>query len=262
MTKKIVAFANRKGGSGKTTSAVNVAAFVARALPADKRVLLVDIDPQGNAAHALGVDAGGRCLSQLLADPPRGLRDVIIQAGDAYKNLYLIPSSDTLQRVSQGLQVRAMQEADFSVWLDCLNRALGEYLALFEYVFIDCPPTLGLLDDALYKFATDVIVPVKMAYLDTTGAAMHLQNMDAHKKKGSRAKLTAVLPTFFRAREVVQRETFKELTRVYGRLVSRPVPQMAAMEQSQAMGQRTIFDYAPTSEAAKSYQHLAERFVL
>jgi chromosome partitioning protein len=262
MAKKILAFANRKGGSGKTTSAVNVAARLAEI--GGGRVLLVDIDPQGNAAEALGVDPNGRCLSQMLLGQA-DLRDVILPAGPNRPNLFIVPASDrlrdaTTQLVAMEVARRFGSNPNYSLD-NVLSEVFAPYVDLFEYIVVDCPPTIGLLDTALYNWATDVIVPVKMAYLDTAGARKNLEDVLAARDNGAKIRISHVLPTFYRPREVVAKETFDQLRQVYGRLVALPVPQTAVIEQSQAVGQLTVFEYAPESAAAQSYDHLTRRIM-
>lgn len=267
---KIIAFANRKGGSGKTTSAVNVAARMAAYLANEKkRVLLIDIDPQGNAATALGVDPDGRCISDLLTGEAT-LKDVILPAGDRRPNLFIVPSSDRLQEAAQEIRASDITRAIIgrqkaSEVKDTLNTVLREsfapYVDLFEYIVIDCPPTLGVLDDALFDFATDIVVPVRMAYLDTTGAKQHLENVVAARENGAQVRISYILPTFFRERELVARANYDQLREVYGRAVVRPIPQTTQIEQSQAIDQQTIFEYAPTSPAAKAYDYLTRKLM-
>lgn len=262
MAKKIIAFANRKGGSGKTTSAVNVAARLAEL--ASGRVLLVDIDPQGNAAEALGVAANGRCLSRMLVGQA-DLKDVIIQAGEGRPRLFVVPASDKLRDATT--QLVAMEVArrfggNMGYSPDTvLAEVFAPYVHLFEYIVIDCPPTIGLLDNALYNWATDVIVPVKMAYLDTVGARQNLEDIVSARENGANIRISYVLPTFYRPREVVAKETYDQLRKAYGRLVARPIVQTTLVEQSQAMGQHTLFEYAPDSPAALAYDDLVKRIM-
>ena len=118
-----------------------------------------------------------------------------------------------------------------------------------------------MLDNALYNWATDVIVPVKMAYLDTSGARKNLEDILAARGNGAKIRIAHVLPTFYRPREVVAKETFDQLREAYGRLVALPIPQTTLIEQSQAVGQRTIFEYAPDSPAAMAYDNLVRRIM-
>lgn len=262
MAKKIIAFANRKGGSGKTTSAVNVAARLADL--GDGRVLLVDIDPQGNAAEALGLAANGRCVSKMLVGQAE-LKDVILPAGASRPRLFVVPSSDLLRdataqlvamQVARQFGAKSGQSPD-TVFAD----VFAPYGHLFDYIVVDCPPTIGLLDTALYNWATDVIVPVKMAYLDTSGARKNLDDILAAREGGAKIRISYVLPTFYRPREMVAKETYDQLREAYGRLVAKPIPQTTVVEQSQAVGQRTLFEYAPDSPAAEAYDDLVRRIM-
>lgn len=262
MAKKILAFANRKGGSGKTTSAVNVAARLAEL--GSGRVLLVDIDPQGNAAEALGLAVNGRCISKMLVGQAE-LKDVILPAGATRPRLFVVPSSDKLRDATAQLvamQVARQFGAKSSLSADnVFAEVFTPYAHLFDYIVVDCPPTIGLLDKALYNWATDVIVPVKMAYLDTAGARKNLDDILVARESGAKIRISYVLPTFYRPREMVAHETYNQLRTAYGRLVARPIPQTTLVEQSQSVGQRTLFEYAPDSSAAEAYDDLTRRIM-
>jgi chromosome partitioning protein len=210
---KVFTVINRKGGQGKTTIATTLAAKIAKQLePDEKRILIIDLDPQGHAAKVLGIDGGGRCIGDLLLGT-KSIRDVIVSAdrskngGPSRPNLFIIPATDrlnqsrsqaklniVLQSMSQGRRYQG------PIMEDILLHTLQPVLKHFEYVFVDCPPSLGDLDEATYKFTDYVIVPVKMAYLDAAGAAMNLRDVLEAQKLGFNIKIAAVVPTFFRER--------------------------------------------------------------
>lgn len=258
MAKKVIAFVNRKGGVGKTTSAVNVATGLADLVrPTGGRILLVDIDAQGSAAKSLGIDPAGRCISKLMLRQA-ALKDVVTAVPDGrYPNLYVIPASDSLRdATAQIMALQAIGSKSVPKMDSVFEEILGPYAGAFEYIIVDCPPTIGLMDRAVYNFVTDVIVPARMAYLDSAGSLQQLGNITDARDDGARAKISYILPTFFRPRELVARETLAGLIKVWKKRVARPVPQSVLVEQSQAMGQQTIWEYAPDSEVAAAYRHL------
>lgn len=264
MTKKY-AFVNQKGGVGKSTLCTNVAAQIARqiydpSLPAkdQRRVLVIDLDPQGHAARALGVETGDRCIGDFLLEKKVnkkvvGFRDVCISAdrpadGIRRPNLFLLPAS---RRLKQSKELLSLQ--DYNNFRDrhydgprlntILTDMLGGYAPNFEYIFIDCPPTLDTLADATYDFADAVIVPVKMAYLDTDGARQQLAEVLQAQADGIDIVIKYIVPTFFRKNEVVAREIITDLAKLYRQQLVRPIPQSNVIEKAQAAGQRTIFEF-------------------
>jgi chromosome partitioning protein len=270
---KIFTVINRKGGQGKTTIATTLAAKIAKQLePEGKRILIIDLDPQGHAAKALGVDGGDRCIGDLLLGQ-KPLRDVMVSAdrsdsgGPSRPNLYVIPATDRLSQsrsqVKLSIALESMSQGrryKGPLMEDILVHRLQPALNHFEYVFVDCPPSLGDLDEATYKFTQFVIVPVRMAYLDAAGAAMNLRDVIEAQKLGFKIKIAAVVPTFFRERELVAKNQHRDFARHYPTSVlARPIPQSVAIEKAQALGQRTIFEYDPDSAPALAMQQLVDQ---
>lgn len=268
---RIIALFNRKGGTAKTTSAVNIAGRLAQhLLPEGKRVLLIDLDPQGSITTALGVDPEGRCISRLLTGDS-SFRDTLLPAdraasgGPSRPNLFIIPASDRLQTAVEELLIRSFArrnrgENGYSVD-KILRLRLQDVVHHFEYVIVDCPPSLGALDQAVYDFVDEAIVPVKMAYLDTTGAKYHMDDILEAQGQGADIRISLVVPTFFRPQEILARQVYLRLRRLYGNLLADPIPQSVAIEKSQAAGQRTIFEYAPDSKPALAYDRLVTRIL-
>ena len=250
---KVIAVMTRKGGQGKTTIATHLAVRLAQWLAPDgKRVLLVDTDPQGHAAAALGVDAGGRCIGDLLLGK-RNFRESVVSANrpDAPRpNLFILPADSRLSqsrsRLERDILLDMMQDGRGykGPQIDeVLERALGPYLKLFEYVILDCPPSMANLEAATFRITQWAIVPAKMAYLDSHGARLNLDDVTAAREAGYEMQIAAVVPTFYRERELVARQQLGRFREVYGeRLVADPIPQSAAVEQAQAGGQRTLFE--------------------
>ena len=249
----VIAVMTRKGGQGKTTIATHLAVRLAQWVAADgKRVLLVDTDPQGHAAAALGVDAGGRCGGDLLLGK-RTFKETVLSANrpDVPRpNLYVVPADSRLSqsrsRLERDIVLDMMQEGrryKGPQMDEVLERALGPYLSLFEYVILDCPPSMANLEAATFKITRWAVVPARMAYLDSHGARLNLDDVTAAQDSGYGVRIAAVVPTFYRERELVARGQLGRFREVYGeRLVAEPIPQSAAVEQAQASGQRTLFE--------------------
>jgi chromosome partitioning protein len=267
MTAKVLAVANRKGGVGKTTTAITLAHGLALK---DHPTLLIDLDAQGNVATSLGLRPNGHeTLSALLLEKAR-VEDCVFPAdrskmdGPARPNLYLIASDDTLGIAKDHIMRESYDEYRLT-GRDGMNELfidrLGKAMNVFHYIILDCPPTIDSLSRAVYSFADEAIVPVKVDFLGATGTRHHTDDIIKTQEEGIAIHIGAVVPTFVRAREILARQVLASLIKRYGRsVVSKPVPQSVVVEQAPAAGGLTIFEYAPESNAAKAYQFLVDRY--
>ena len=268
---KVLAIVNRKGGVGKTTTAVTLAQGLAKKLEGKGRVLIVDLDPQGNVALSLGLQPNGNYVSDLLLGKA-SLRECVLSAGTGHRsNLFIIPSSDKLataklQLVSQ--ETMAVVAARFegrrvdgaSTVDGLLNDKLGPAKNVFDFIILDCPPSLDMLGNAIYQFADEAIVPVKVDYLGSAGTVRHTQNIIEAQESGIDIKISFVVPTFVRVREVLAREVMDALVKRYGKhRVADPIPASVKVEQAPASGGQTVLEYAPGSDPALAYEKLVER---
>lgn len=286
MSATVIAVANNKGGVAKTTTAVNLADGLARRLLGpDSRprghVLLIDLDPQGNVADAMGVrdrvhdpedNRSGPCVSFLLLGQ-RTLRESILsldRAGDGLPrpNLFLIPASRRLEKTTDELIIRDYAESRkkpaermYPLLDDVLVERLAPAMDLFRYIIIDCPPKLDVLKSAVYRFADRVIVPTKPDFLSVQGAVQHTEDLGELTGDGSvKAKLAYIVPSMVNLRQVMDQQMMVSLMKTYGRArISAPVPQAVVVKESAGRGGRTLMEYAPESPAARAYQHLVER---
>ncbi|MCP4422043.1 MAG: ParA family protein [Chloroflexi bacterium] len=272
---KVYAVVNRKGGVGKTTTAVTLAYGLARKIEGTGHVLLVDLDPQGNVVHSLGLSPNGKDIAGVLTgDVP--VEQAILSAdrsesgGPTRSNLWVLPSSDALADAKLTLVTNAAlgsvldQFGGQSRKSVSTNQLLETYLAkavaTFDYIILDCPPSLDMLGTAIYHFADEAIVPVKVDYLGVGGAVRHTQNIIEAQAKGIDIKVGVIVPTFVRSREILARQMLEALAESYGKSrVAAPIPQSVVVEQSPAAGGLTVFEYASDSAPAKAYWQLVEK---
>lgn len=276
----IYAVVNRKGGTGKTTSSINLADGLNRSLlqsgqGGDFNVLVIDLDPQGHAAKALNVDPKGKCLSQLLTGQAE-VRDVILSASTSEHNrpgLWLIPASDALATAKKQLiakETMALVMQRYGGGVEAINTdiVLRHYLEplrrAFKYIILDCPPTLDSLQAAVYDFADHVIVPVKADYLAVAGTLQHTQNILDEQTKGINIQIRGIIPTFVDTRSGQAKRVLQTLVKTYGRSrILQPIPHTVKLAEAPEFGM-TIFEYADSTgdkyaqTAATAYGRIVE----
>jgi len=263
---RIFAVVNRKGGVGKTTTAIALAHGLARRVEEDGgRVLIIDFDPQGNVATSLQLESREFDLADLLLDR-RDFKDCVISAnredeGFLRPNLFVLPSDDALAEAKSELMVKSAIGGRRSGAIeDVLNEKLGFVRQLFDYTIIDCPPTLDSFSDAVYNLADEAVVPVKTDFLGEVGTARHTNDILEAQAYGIDIKIACILPTFYDRRLTIARSVLSTLVEHYGKSsVAVPIPRTTAFEQAPAMAGQTIFEYRPNSVAAKSYDLLVDR---
>ena len=245
---RIFAVANQKGGVGKTTTTTSLGAALAEL---GKRVLIVDLDPQGNATTGLGVD--GRQFERsvydvLLNDVP--MVDVIEPTG--FNNLFVAPATLDLAGVEQELTSVISRELR-------LKRALESLGDDFDYVFIDCPPSLGLITINAFAAATDIMVPVQTEFYALEGLTQLRRIVDlVQKNLNPTLKISKVLLTMYDSRNRLSSDVAAEVRRHFPEeLCKTVIPRTVRLAEAPSFGQPiTVFD--PTSTGAKAYRALAE----
>ena len=245
---RVFAVTNQKGGVGKTTTAVNLGAAVA---DQGYRVLVVDLDPQGNATTGLGLNT--RDLQSSMYDVI--LHDASIDdciEATSVKNLFVAPASLDLA----GAEIELVPA--FSRELK-LRRALEEVRADYDYVFIDCPPSLGLLTVNSLAAATEVMVPIQCEYYALEGLGQLLRNVNLVQKNLNQAlEVTAIVLVMYDARTKLSDQVVQEVKAHFGEKVCRTiVPRTVRLSEAPSYGQPiTAFD--PSSRGAIAYRELAK----
>jgi len=244
---RVYAFANQKGGVGKTTTAINLAACLAEA---GERALVVDLDPQANATSGLGMRANGTSSYDLLDGAP--LEDLV--KATAFDNLFLVPSKPELA----GAAVELSRRDDGDRYLaQALEHADG-----YDFVLLDCPPSLGPLTVNALAAADRVIVPVQTEYYALEGLAQLVQSINLIKARlNPRLEIAGVLLTMADARTRLSAEVEAEVRRHFGELVfTAVVPRSVRVAEAPSHG-LPVTHYDRRSRGAEAYWKVAMELV-
>ena len=245
---RVIAVANQKGGVGKTTTAVN---FGAAAAELGHRVLIIDLDPQGNASTGLGINPRGLEASMydvLLHDVPL---DEAIEAAEV-KNLFIAPANLDLAGAEIELVPAFSREMR-------LKNAIKTVADDFDLILIDCPPSLGLLTVNAFAAATEVMVPIQCEYYALEGLGQLMRNVDLVRRNlNADLELSAIVLVMYDARTNLSAQVAGEVREHFGPKVCRAViPRNIRLSEAPSFGQPiTVFD--PSSRGAIAYRDLAK----
>jgi chromosome partitioning protein len=244
---RVYAFANQKGGVGKTTTAINLAACLAEA---GERSLVVDLDPQANATSGLGMRANGTSSYDLLDGAP--IADLVKPT--AFDNLFLVPSKPELA----GAAVELSRRDDGDRYL---AQAL-EHVEGFDFVLLDCPPSLGPLTVNALAAADRVIVPVQTEYYALEGLAQLVQSINLIKTRlNPRLEIAGVLLTMADGRTRLSADVEAEVRRHFGQLVfAAVVPRSVRVAEAPSHGV-PVTHYDRRSRGAEAYWKVAMELV-
>jgi chromosome partitioning protein len=239
-----IAVINHKGGTGKTTTAVHVAAGLA---DAGYRVLLVDFDPQGNVGIWFDL-----YHDRTVADLLLGKAEVKHVTVPARPNLDCILSDERLSRAQEALFGRTANEEVLRMKLSPVEG--------YDFCIVDCAPSMNLLTRNALLYAEEVIIPISMEYLALVGVRQLVQNIiNVRKGKRHEVEISAVVPTFFTKRNKKSLEIIRTLKGHFGEILAEPIRMNVKLSEAPSHG-LTVFEYAPSSHGARDYRKLVERF--
>jgi chromosome partitioning protein len=248
---QVIAVVNQKGGVGKTTTSVNLAAFIANK---GKNVLLIDIDPQGNASSGFGIDK--KKIEQTTYDVLINqipIEEVIVPSGR--NRLSICPANIDLAGAEVELVNTVSRET-------CLRQAIDSIRQNFDFILMDCPPSLGLLTVNALTAADSLIVPIQGEYYALEGLTQLMETVSIVKRTtNSELTVFGVVVTMFDARTQLSHQVASEVRKYFGDKVFRTIiPRNVRLSEAPSFGQ-SILEYDPKSKGAESYDALAREVI-
>ena len=249
---RIIAIANQKGGVGKTTTAVNLAACLAKK---GQRVLLIDMDPQGNATSGLGVD--NRKVENSIYDiliSAEKMENVVVKTD--FRNLELCPSSIALSGAE--IELVNLMAREYR-----LKEALEDVKEKYDFIFLDCPPSLGLVTLNALTACGSVLMPIQCEYYALEGLSQLTATIKRVKKLlNPDIEIEGVLMTMFSSRQNLAIQVVDEVKKFFPQKVYKTIiPRNVRLSEAPGFGQPVI-QYDPSSRGAESYTDLAEEVLM
>lgn len=248
---RIISIINQKGGVGKSTTAVNLAAALGEL---GKEVLIVDFDPQGNSTSGLGIEKEEleQCVyDALLNDVPA--ENLLIQA--TCNNVTVIPA--TIQLAGAEIELVSAMARETR-----LKELLEPVQENYDFVFIDCPPSLGLLTINALTAADSVLIPIQCEYYALEGVTKLLESMRMVKSKINKGlEVFGVLLTMYDSRTSLANQVVDEVKQYFGdKVFNTLIPRTVKISEAPSFGM-SVIQYAPQNKGAQSYMELAEEVI-
>ncbi|MDD4362813.1 MAG: ParA family protein [Atribacterota bacterium] len=250
-----IAILNQKGGTGKTTTAINLSSGLAYQ---GKKTLLIDIDPQNHSTIGLGIEIENQNLSisKILDNQEASIKKIITKT--YIKNLHIVPSHISLSRTAEQMYTRLYKEAT-------LDKAIQPVKKEYDYIIIDCPPSLGVLTINALFASNLLIVPCQMSRYSLDGLSDLIDIVRAVKntssEKDTNLSCLRILLTMFDVRNKVTNDfILKELKLFKNMILNTKIMKNEALNQAQ-IAQKSIFDFDPKSRGAENYKNLTEEIL-
>ncbi len=249
---RIISIVNQKGGVGKTTTAVNLAAWLAEF---GKKVLIIDIDPQGNAAAGLGIDYKNlnKGMYEVLVDPNTRITEAI----KSFKpNLHILPATPDL--AGAAVDLVEVEGREFK-----LEENLKEIFDLYDYILVDNPPSLGLLTINGLVASREIIIPVQCEYYALEGLSQLVNTIGLIREHlQPELKILGAVMTMYDSRNKLSGAVFRELYEHFpARIFRSVVPRTVRLAEAPSHG-LPVREYDPKSTGSKAYQRLAREVIL
>ena len=248
---RILSIMNQKGGVGKTTTAVNLGSYLAIK---NRKILIIDMDPQANATCGVGIDTSNLELT---------VYDALIQGEDlinvvhptSFANLHIVPASPDLAGAEIELVANVSRET-------ILKSVLKSYGDSYDYIIIDCPPSLGLLTVNSLVASTGLIIPLQCEYFALEGLAHLLHTVDLiHESFNPTLDILGILPTMYDRRTTLSQEVLAEVKKSYdGRIFKTIIPRSVRLSESPSHG-LPIALYSPESSGALAYDKFSDEII-
>lgn len=247
---KIVSIANQKGGVGKTTTSINLSTILAKK---GKKVLMIDADPQGNASSGVGVDkeVEESVYDILIGDTE--IKDVAIKTN--IKNLYVCPSNINLAGAE--VELVSVMSREYR-----LKEKLDEVKDEYDYIIIDCPPSLGLITLNAFTASDSVLIPVQCEYYALEGLGQLINTINLVKKHlNKNIDIEGALLTMYDARTNLSNQVVKEVKKYFNdKVYKNVIPRNVKLSEAPSYGM-PISIYDPRSKGAKSYEKFVKEFM-
>ncbi|MFA6466540.1 MAG: AAA family ATPase [Patescibacteria group bacterium] len=249
---RIISIVNQKGGVGKTTTSINLASWLAAF---GKRVLIIDIDPQGNASSGLGIDYKNldKGMYQVLVDPNTRITEAI----RSYQpNFHILPTTPDL--AGAAIDLVELSEREYQ-----LEKQIKEIADLYDFILIDNPPSLGLLTINGLVASREIIIPVQCEYYALEGLSQLLNTISLIKEHlQPDLNILGAVMTMYDSRNKLSNDVFNELYRYFpARIFKSVIPRNVKVAESPSHG-LPLKDYAPNSVGSNAYKRLAQEVIL
>lgn len=249
---KTICIFNQKGGVGKTTTNINVCSYLATL---GHKVLAIDIDPQGNTTSGLGIDK--RKIANSMYDVlvgTTGIENIIIQS-QLVENLYVAPSNMDLAGAE--VEVMAIEEREFII-----HKQLKKLSNRFDFVFIDCPPSLGMLTINALTAADSVLVPIQAEYYALEGVAQLINTVNLIKKSlNKKLEIEGAIMTMYDKRNNLGNEVYKEVKGYFeDKMYDTVIPRNIRLAEAPSFGLPIVL-YDDKCKGAESYENLTNEFL-